>query len=278
MVADQKQRSCRPGLLTGWIAAMPSPFDLLIHHHLGLGDHLVCNALVRHHAAGRRRVGLFCKRPYLASVAFMYRDLPQIELLPINDDRDAVAMLEATPDAARLRVGFEKLDSRDFIESFYRQAGLDWRRRYTDFHVERDAAREEACYRRLVGNRTRYLFLHDDPSRGFTIDFRRIHASLPVVRPEGASTIFDYAAVIERATEIHCIDSAFANLVESLPKLSAERIALHGYAKPTSDVIFRRHAWEKFGLVPPGPPRAADIRNVYLHLRYRWACWRAGWR
>lgn len=257
---------------------MPGDFDLVIHHHLGLGDHLVCNALVRHHAAGRRRVGLCCKRSYLASVAFMYRDLSQLELLPVDDDRDAAALLEEVPDAARLRIGFEKLDSRDFIESFFRQAGLDWRRRYTDFHVERDAGREEACYQRLVGGTPRYIFLHDDPSRGFTIDPRRIGTSLPVVRPEGASTIFDYAAVVERAAEIHCIDSAFANLVESLPRLAAERLVLHGYAKPTSGVVFRRHPWQKLGLLPPGPPRLADIRNAYLHLRYRWSCWRNGWR
>ncbi len=260
------------------IATMPRSFDLLIHHHLGLGDHLVCNALVRHHSAGRRHVGLFCKHHNLSSVAFMYRDLQQIELLAVHDDRDAMGMLAAVPDSARLRIGFEKLDSRNFIESFYRQAGLDWRRRYTDFHVERDAAREEACYRRLVGHKAPYLFLHDDPSRGFGVDLRRLPASLPVVRPEGADTIFDYATVIERAAEIHCIDSAFANLVESLPKLSADRIVLHGYAKPTSDVVFQRHPWEKLGLIPPGMPRAADIRNLYLHLRYRWACRRIGWR
>lgn len=257
---------------------MSTPFDLIIHHHLGLGDHLICNALVRHYAAGHRRVGLCCKHSYLASVAFMYRDLPQIELLPVGDDGQAAAMLETVPDAARLRIGFEKLDSRDFVESFFRQAGLDRQRRYTDFHVVRDPAREEACYRRLVGNSARYLFLHDDPSRGFAIDARRLPAALPVVRPEGADTIFDYAQVVERATEIHCIDSAFANLVESLPRPCAERFVLHGYAKPTSDVIFRRHPWETLGLMPPGLPRLADVGNAWRRLRYRWSCWRNGWR
>lgn len=257
---------------------MSPPFDLVIHHHLGLGDHLVCNALVRHHAAGRRRVGLCCKRLYLVSVAFMYRDLPQIEVLAVDDDAGASAILATLPEAARLRIGFENLDSRDFIDAFYRQAGLDRQRRYTGFQVERDAAREEDCYRRLVGDIKGYIFLHDDPSRGFTIDPRRIASTLPIVRPAGAETIFDYAAVIERATEIHCIDSAFANLVESLPRLAAERLVLHGYAKPTSDVVFGRHPWQKLGLMPPDGLRRADLRNIYLHLRYRWACWRAGWR
>jgi hypothetical protein len=257
---------------------MSDVFDLIIHHHLGLGDHLVCNALVRRLAAGRRRVGLCCKRRNLDSVAFMYRDLVQLELLPVDDDVQAAKLLSAAPEAVRVRIGFEKLDSRDFVESFYRQAGLDRSLRYEEFHVERDAAREEACFQRLVGNRTRYLFLHDDRSRGFAIDPGRIDTALPVVRPKGASTIFDYAAIIERATEIHCIDSAFANLVESLPRLAAERLVLHGYAKPTSPVVFRRHRWEKLGLLPPGLPRLADIRNAYLHVRYHCACWWHGWQ
>jgi hypothetical protein len=256
---------------------MPAEYDLIIHHHLGLGDHLVCNGLVRHYATGRRRVGLCCKPHNMASVAFMYRDLAQLELLSATDDRQAAALLAAVPESARLTIGFEKLDSRDFVEAFYRQAGLARSMRYDGFHVERDPAREEACFQRLVGDRTRYLFLHDDASRGFEIDPRRIESRLPVVRPAGADSIFDYAAIIERATEIHCIDSSFANLVESLPRLAAGRLVLHAYAKPTSTVAFCRHRWEKLGLMPPGLPRRADLRNAYLHLRARWTCWRLGW-
>ncbi len=257
---------------------MAAEYDLIIHHHLGLGDHLVCNALVRHYAAGCRRVGLCCKPHNMASVAFMYRDLAQLELLPATDDREAATVLAAVPESARLAIGFDKLDSRDFVEAFYRQAGLARAVRYDGFHVERDPAREEACFRRLVGDRTHYLFLHDDVSRGFEIDPRRIESPLPVVRPAGADSIFDYAAIIERATEIHCIDSSFANLVESLPRLAAGRLVLHGYAKPTSTVAFCRHRWEKLGLMPPGLPRLADIRNAYLQLRFRWTCWRRGWK
>lgn len=256
---------------------MPSTFDLVIHHHLGLGDHLVCNALVRVRAAPFQRVGLFCKPRYKASVAFMYRDLPQVELLEVTDDAEAEAVAR-TLHAPVMRVGFERLDSRDFVESFYRQAGLDPRLRYEGFHVERNREREEACYRRLVRGDGPYLFLHDDASRGFAIDRRRIGSTLPIVRPEGSDNIFDYLAVLERAAEVHCIDSAFANLAESMPELAAGRIVLHGYAKPTSTVVFRRHPWVKLGLAPPWPPRVADFRNMYLRLRYILDSRRAGWR
>jgi hypothetical protein len=257
---------------------MPPSFDLVVYHHLGLGDHLVCNALVRHHAARRQRVGLLCKFQYQISVAFMYRDLPQIEILPVADDQEARMMLETMPNTPLLKVGFERLDSRNFVESFYRQVGVSVEKRHTGFHVERDHDREEACYRRLTDGKAPYIFLHDDASRGFTIDPRRIHSSLPEIRPTGSDNIFDYMAVIERADEIHCIDSAFANLVESLPRLSAKRLVLHTYAKPTSHVVYGRHAWEKPGLMPPGLPRAADVVYAYWQIRYLWTCWRTGWR
>jgi len=257
---------------------MPPSYDLIVYHHLGLGDHLVCNALVRHHATGLQRVGLFCKPHYRTSVAFMYRDLPQIEILPVVDDQEAAALLETMPDTPVLKVGFERLDSRNFVESFYRQVGLDAEQRHTGFHVERDRDREEACCLRLTDGKTPYIFLHDDSSRGFTIDRRRVPSPLPVIRPMGSDNIFDYLAIIERADEIHCIDSAFANLVESFPRLSAKRLVLHRYAKPTSDVVYGRHPWEKPGLMPPGLPRAADVVYAYWQVRYLWTCWRAGWR
>ncbi len=256
---------------------MPPSYDLMIHHHLGLGDHLVCNALVRRCAADGRRVGLFCKKRYLPSVAFMYRDVPQIGLLPVDDDKEAQAVAAAA-ETPVIRIGFERLDSKDFVESFYRQAGMERRLRYEGFHVERDPDREKDCFRRLTDGLGPYIFLHDDPARGFAIDRRRVPASLPVVRPEGGENIFDYLTVIERATEIHCIDSAFANLVESFSEFRARRFVMHAYAKPTSTIVFQRHPWEKLGLTPPGLPSRADLTNIYLHLRYFWACRRNGWR
>lgn len=205
----------------------------LLYHHLGLGDHILCNALVRHFAARHATLGLFVKRRYLESVRFMYRDNPGIRFFAVRDDREVGDFLHHWPKAPCIRIGFENLDisTLSFAESFYQQVGLDYARRW-DGMVQRDRAREEALYHRLVGQPGPYIFVHDDPGRGYVIDRDRLPADLPVVRPQPGLTdiIFDYALVLERATEIHCMDSSFRHVVDTL-ELSGPRLFLHLYAK-----------------------------------------------
>lgn len=204
-----------------------------LYHHLGLGDHILCNALVRHFAARHATLGLFVKRRYLESVRFMYRDNPGIRFFAVRDDREVATFLRRWPQAPCIRIGFENLDITrlSFAESFYQQVGLDYARRW-DGIVPRDRAREEALYHRLVGQPGPYIFMHDDPGRGYVIDRDRLPAGVPVVRPLPGLTdiIFDYALVMERAAEIHCMDSSFRHVVDTL-ELSGPRLFLHLYAK-----------------------------------------------
>lgn len=258
---------------------MAGHLDLVIHHHLGLGDHLICNALVRYFARRDNAIGLFCNNRYTKSIQFMYRDVANLTIIPVTNDREAVAIASEMTGTKVLRVGFEHLDLKKFGESFYRQVGLEWRCRYSGFHVERNFAREEEYYHNIVGDYREYLFLHEDQSRGFCIDRARIGSKLRVIRPVPSENIFDYGLILERATEIHCIDSAFANLVESLPGIVARRLVLHGYARPTTSYeMFGRHPWTKLGLFSPGFPAPKDPMRALRRLRYYWSCWRCGWR
>lgn len=208
---------------------------LLVHHHLGLGDHLICNGLVRHLARETPSIGLMVKTRNATSVGFMYRDLPGLRLLRVADDGEAEALLRAVPQVASLRVGFERLDTRDhsYAEDFYAQLGLPYDLRWSGQRIDRDPGREQALFERLVPGGGPYVFLHDDRSRGYLIDRRRVRTDLPVVVPPPAATdnIFDYGLVLERAAEIHCMDSSFRHLVDSLGEVGGARF-LHGYVRP----------------------------------------------
>ncbi|WP_448188453.1 hypothetical protein [Azospirillum sp. sgz301742] len=229
--------------------AAPEAFPaLFLSHHLGLGDHLICNGLVRHIAAGTPSLGLFVKRHNETSVRFMFRDDPTIRLFPVRHDDDVNDFLRHYPAVPLVRIGFEKLDEKrhTFGEDFYAQAGLDYSDRWALSFVQRNPERERALFERLVGTVRPYLFLHDDPGRNLTIDRRLVPGGLPVIRPDRRMTdnIFDYGMILENAQEIHCMDSAFRHLADSLPRLTG-RLILHHYVRgPTSDVP-GRHTWER---------------------------------
>ena len=61
-----------------------------IFHHLGLGDHIICNGIVRHYQEIYDDVTVFCKPCYSTNVKYMYRDNQKIIVLPIGEKSDVV--------------------------------------------------------------------------------------------------------------------------------------------------------------------------------------------
>ena len=54
---------------------------IFIHQHLGLGDMIICNGLIRHLlslTSKNDRIFLFCKNIHYQSIKFMYRDEKKI--------------------------------------------------------------------------------------------------------------------------------------------------------------------------------------------------------
>ena len=63
--------------------------DVFIYHHLGLGDHFHCNGVVRFLIQKKhlnKNIKLFAKKKYSEMVKFMYRDIENLEIVPISND------------------------------------------------------------------------------------------------------------------------------------------------------------------------------------------------
>jgi hypothetical protein len=122
---------------------------------------------------------------------------------------------------------------------FYQQASIDLENRWKRFDFPRRPEIEQNLLAKLTTSRTPYIFLHEDAGRNYTINRNLIKSDLPIVTPDSESPflLIDYAAVIENASEIHCIESSFAAFIESLnPR--ADKFA-HRYARPEARNDFR---------------------------------------
>lgn len=189
-----------------------------IYHHLGLGDHIICNGLVRYLYSKNKsdNISLFCKPHYFSSVAFMYKDLDNLQIVKADDIK--VRQLIKFFDGGII-VGHEHLrfePGLTFDELFYKQLGVPFYSRWDAFKVVRDLSREEDVFKRLALAEP-YAFIHDDPGRGLIIDRSRIAEGLKHIHPSQVKTdnIFDYMTVMENATEVHCMDSSFKLMFDS---------------------------------------------------------------
>jgi len=209
--------------------------SIYIYHHLGLGDHIICNGLVRHFSKNYEKVYLFVKDHNFKSVSFMYRDLINIDFILVKNDNDAVAFIRDNRVRNLLKIGFDNLDTNGctFDESFYKQCGINFSYRWSNFYVKRDNIREKILFEKFNIQENNYVFLHDDKERGFEINREYIiNKNLKIITPSKGLTdnIFDYCYVIENAAEIHCMDSSFKLLIDSLNPVS-EKLYYHLYVR-----------------------------------------------
>jgi len=213
--------------------------SILLDHHNKLGDHLVCNGLVREYAKRYSRVGIFCIPRYFTSVSFMLRDIPNLQLEVARDHRQKQLFRLLNP----LRFGAHHYDEIKTIyddpeagvlaeRQFYANASIPHEKKWSSFFVQRDREREEAFFAR-VAPKGPYAFVHDDSVYGGQMREERI-GPLPqvVAQPNLTDNIFDYGLLIERAREIHVVDSVFMFLVDLLQyENPAQKIFVHRYAR-----------------------------------------------
>lgn len=213
--------------------------------HIGLGDAIIQNGLIRELALQNDKIYLPCYWHNVPSITCMLSDLPNITLCQIINDKDIYGLErlfqnKETHEVLRLGMysGEAHVAPETFDQTFYRQAGIHFTKRW-------DAFKLNECYQCPIPS-GEYSLICDSPSRGFNID--RSKASFPIVELDFSNerTIFAYCDLMRNATELHCINSAPAILADSIPIKG--KGFFHRYARPyTSYDNFKlRKNWKVF--------------------------------
>ena len=212
----------------------------LIYQHLGLGDHLICNGLVREICASvpEDSLEIITKPTHFNTVNFMYRDVKNLKTVALKSGNFAipengqeVLSYAQSNNQQILKIGHEFM-RRDinFDKSFYAQFDFDFKNRWDSFKVDRDLEAEKRLIDKL-NIKGKYIFVHEDAERGMSINrktrdgkFRVISASTDL-----SNNMFDYLSLIEGASEIHVIESSFMFLIDSFQ--IAKPLFAHRYAR-----------------------------------------------
>jgi len=215
---------------------------LFIHHHLGLGDHVVCNGMVRFclKNLGFSKVRVVVKNKYVDSVSEMYRDEKDIQFQPVETDSDFYSLPLEWNRVKLVRAGFEKCRRIDWAVSLYDSVGIPFDERWNSFYYERNKQEEEKLAA-AVNPPEKFALVHNVSSIG-KFDLK-LDTDLPVVNvtPVDGFGVFSWLGMVERAEEVHCIDSSFAHIVESFDGINQN---LNFHDVKNDGVIFsRRQRW-----------------------------------
>ncbi|MBI4065850.1 hypothetical protein HY412_01495 [Candidatus Kaiserbacteria bacterium] len=214
--------------------------SILLDFHNKLGDNLICNGIVREYCKKYERVGIFCIPQYHESVSFMFRDLKNLQIEVVKNHRNKQYFRFLN----KFRTGNRRYDEVKTIQNdpeagiiaerqFYALAGVPHEKKWDNFFVERDIHKERDFFEQIAVEEP-YIFIHDDVVYGSSIDQTRIPSTYKAIRPHKTLTnnIFDYCTLLERAEEIHVVDSAFMFLVDCLAYSNPrQKLFVHRYAR-----------------------------------------------
>jgi hypothetical protein len=184
-----------------------------IYHHLGLGDHIICNGMVRHYKEIYGKVTVFCKPHNYENVKYMYRDDEDITVLSVGEDWDVnVHIFENKISNDVIKIGFDKLMNypmTKFDEAFYKIAELPFEYRFSKFSFLRDFDKENEAFNYVNPNNEEYIFVHGN------VDKNKIRTDLKIIENPIEFGVFDILKIIENATEVHIMESSIKCLVNS---------------------------------------------------------------
>lgn len=206
---------------------------MYIYHHLGLGDHFICNGLVRYiYKKTQEEITLLVKKRNIKNVKRMFSDinLKYIEVVqefPVyvyNIDDKYIESIndlfigESFNGQKIIRPGHEKCyTSNNFDKIFYDNCSIPFEERWNSFHFQRDLKKEEEFFKNLNLNNSEYIFIHEESTSGnFNLNISSDIQKIYCKKNENEDTIFDWIYVIERAKEVHCINSSIIHLINSL--------------------------------------------------------------
>tara|TARA_R110000824_G_scaffold218435_4_gene405097 strand:+ start:5554 stop:6198 length:645 start_codon:yes stop_codon:yes gene_type:complete len=182
-------------------------------HNLGLGDHILCNGLVRELCKREESLSLFVLEKNAKNVAFMFSDLDNLNLIEVDNG------IHSFDDIGINDIGdFEIINvsgnthGNGFERKFYERAKVDFEKKWESFHVPRCIDKEKKLFDSLGLVEGEYSFVHEWNKLSIPDN-----PPLRNVRPfMELGDFFDFGYLIENAAEIHCMESSFKNLIEFL--------------------------------------------------------------
>jgi hypothetical protein len=190
---------------------------VVIEPHLGLGDNLICLALVRELSLQNphKRFYYACLHRCYHSLAWMFADLDNVYLFVVSSGREA-RQYAGFVNGNYLPIGIEGVDITRFDAYFYEQHQIDFELRWKNAQTK-PGLLSNVLYEQCNPLNEPYLLVCNQESGQVQYELKIANPQNKKIIKVGPLTnnIFDWTQLVLQADEIHTIDTAFVHFVES---------------------------------------------------------------
>ena len=142
---------------------------------MGLGDHIMCNAIVRHYAEIYDKVFVFTKPINMTNVLRMYEDNDRIKMIGM-EDHEVKNFIKMGPTNNYLMIGHDELfremrkeisdsvvNRKTFDQIFYEMAKIPISYKWEKFYLRRHLDSEKNAFYNILGLKDDedFIFIHD---------------------------------------------------------------------------------------------------------------------
>jgi len=206
--------------------------NIVLYHHLGLGDHFICNGLVTHFSE-TCHLHLPCKVQYLQTIQSLYQDNTNVTVFPIFNEHQDVQTYANSFDLPIITVGFQNLGEFNTVwyKSFYRQHDIPYEYRYEKFTLPTSLSGSQKLFDSLDIVEP-YAVVHDTSganSSGYPMNLHFDNKIKRVIKinPQLSKNMLDWITVIKHASEIHVVPSSVFCMVDSIATSLTARLYYH---------------------------------------------------
>ena len=207
--------------------------EFIFYSHLGLGDQIILSGAINYLSKKYNKIYLVSYEKFKNSLDLLYQDNQNVEMfyLPKSLNKLTQEKTEISEEVVRyskktnleiLKIGYDKKNKRlHFSKAFYKQLNLNYKFSYEYFSLNNDKTQVGKLSDHLKDAYKidgHYKLIHNEHSSG-PVNLKNVdkHNSIYITREtDPFNNLFLYEGLINEATEIHCINSSFAHLVDRL--------------------------------------------------------------
>ena len=198
--------------------------EFVLHHHLGLGDSIVCNGIVNYLSKQYSKIYLPVKRSIYETLSYLYSENEKVNLFEISNEtrEEDIYNFAINKKIKILRVGYSNVKDVPFNLAFYKQLNLPYRYTYKHFFLPGSINKEMQLKEHLINyykvDPSNYSLVHNEyhwPGGIFELDKIDKKNTIYVTKESDLfNNLLLYRKLIEDAKSIHCINGSFLHLVE----------------------------------------------------------------